>query len=391
MSRHRCLPLAAVLQLNRDEVPVDASESYRTAGLRNFGRGVFARPVLDGATSSYSRLYRIHQGQVILSRLFGWEGAVALVPAEFDGWFVSPEFPTFSVDPTAVDQAYLSHVLRSQPFQDCLATSTRGLGQRRQRVHVDDFLAISIPLPTMADQRRLGAHLDRVLDSTIQARGLTDRATILSKALAVASCSRQDQGDEARRAQGWCVTPLAELLVAVHSPVKVELDSSYPIAGIYSFGRGLIDRGPLIGAETSYTSLTLLDLNDVVVSKLNGWEGAVAVVDEGFTGYYVSSEYPTFKANKELMHPEFFKGIARSPWFWAELNAHARGSMVRRRRINAAEFLGTKIWLPPIDVQLQIAANLNVLDRAARVRRAVQNRIDALVSAAFNKVCSPLN
>jgi len=151
-----------VLILDRDEIRVDPAKVYQTAGLRNFGRGLFARPVIDGAISSYSRLYRLHHGQVVFSRLFGWEGAVALVPTEFDGWFVSPEFPTFTLDSARIDTAYLGHVLRSQRFQEALAGATRGLGQRRQRVHVEDFISIQIPLPTPSEQRQIGAVLDSI-------------------------------------------------------------------------------------------------------------------------------------------------------------------------------------------------------------------------------------
>lgn len=114
--------------------------------------------------------------------------------------------------------------------------------------------------------------------------------------------------------------------------------------------------------------LTTLETGDIVVSKLNGWEGAVAVVGPRFDGCCVSSEYPTFKADRGRLLPAFFGGIARSSRFWDALNAGARGSMVRRRRINSAEFLGVHIWLPPIAAQAHAAARLQAVDLAAASR-----------------------
>lgn len=166
--------------------------------------------------------------------------------------------------------------------------------------------------------------------------------------------------------------------------MAVEPTGRYLIAGIYSFGRGLIDRGPISGADTSYTSLTRLGVGDIVVSKLNGWEGAVAVVDEAFSGYHVSNEYPTFTPDLERLLPGFFAGVARAPSFWDDLNTSTRGSMVRRRRINAKEFLATTVWLPPMEAQEHIARIIREASAIAHVRATTMGRIEALVPAAMN-------
>lgn len=152
--------LAEILQLSRDEVTVQPTLPYETAGVRSYGRGLFARPSIIGAETAYSKLYRLHTDQVVLSRLFAWEGAVAMVPSEFDGHFVSSEFPTFDVDLGMASPSYVGHFLSRPTFHDQLAGETRGLGQRRQRVHVENFLALQIPLPPLETQRKIAFELD---------------------------------------------------------------------------------------------------------------------------------------------------------------------------------------------------------------------------------------
>ena len=44
-------------------------------------------------------LRRVKEGQFIYSRLFAFEGAYGMVTKEFDGAFVSQEYPTFKCDP----------------------------------------------------------------------------------------------------------------------------------------------------------------------------------------------------------------------------------------------------------------------------------------------------
>lgn len=161
MSHLPMVPLRDVLTLDLDEVAVEPSAIYNTAGIRNFGRGLFARPAITGASTSYTKYYRLRTHQIVFSRLFAWEGAVALVPPEFDGWFVSSEFPTFTVHRARALPDFLGHLVRWSRFHDQLAGVTRGLGQRRQRVHVEDFLALAIPLPQIDEQSLQVGCLDR--------------------------------------------------------------------------------------------------------------------------------------------------------------------------------------------------------------------------------------
>ena len=173
--------------------------------------------------------------------------------------------------------------------------------------------------------------------------------------------------------------------------VPVDPAADYLIAGVYSFGRGLIDRGLLGGFDTSYKTLTRIRTGDIVVSKLNGWEGAVAVVNDAFDGYHVSSEYPVFQPDRARLVPEFFVGIARAPSFWSDLNTSARGSMVRRRRINPKEFLCTRVWLPPPEIQRRIGTVIaNTLSGGA-MRSAFAVRVKAIVPAALNEAFAALS
>jgi type I restriction enzyme S subunit len=76
--------------------------------------------------------------------------------------------------------------------------------------------------------------------------------------------------------------PLSLVLTPSRQSVGVNEENTYNIAGIYSFGRGLIRRPPIQGSQTAYRSLTPLQKDQLVMSKLNAWEGAITVVPEEF-------------------------------------------------------------------------------------------------------------
>ena len=92
-----------------------------------------------------------------MSKLFAWEGALTVAPKEFDGAVVSSEFPTFEIDRARVAPTFLSAVFKWPGFYASLATT--GMGDRRQRVNPDAFLAADIPLPSLDEERRVAARL----------------------------------------------------------------------------------------------------------------------------------------------------------------------------------------------------------------------------------------
>lgn len=76
-------------------------------GVLSYGHGLFRRPAVQNGKTSYSYMLRLKPEHVVMSQLFGWEGALALSSQEFDGSYVSPNFPTFLVDEKELDRKFL--------------------------------------------------------------------------------------------------------------------------------------------------------------------------------------------------------------------------------------------------------------------------------------------
>lgn len=167
--------LGEALQLALDQVAVEPGREYAIAGVYSFGRGLFARRVITASETAYKKLHRLHEGQLVMSRLKAFEGAIAVVPPKFDGWFLSPEFPTFACSDGALDPAYLRHVCQWQEFWSMLAAKSTGIGARRERVHASAVLALEIPLPPVDEQGHTAAHLDNVEQCATLAAAQLDR------------------------------------------------------------------------------------------------------------------------------------------------------------------------------------------------------------------------
>ena len=374
-----------VLRLQRIPVDPDPMTDYVSIGIRSFGKGIFHYEPVPGDKLGKLRFFGVEPDRLMVSNIKGWEGAVAVSASDDDGCIASSRFLAYVPIDERIDVRWARWFFLSELGNELLQRASPGSADRNRTLAIDRFEALEIPLPPIDEQRCIAARLDQIEDASDELRDRSSRASELAEALVASAAIRLDMNDDAKRRHGWDHLPIGVVVEPSSSHVSVEPADDYLIAGIYSFGRGLIDRGSITGTDTSYTTLTRLAPGDIVVSKLNGWEGAVAVVDESFAGYHVSSEYPTFRPDRKRLLPEFFAGIARAPSFWNALNATARGSMVRRRRINPTEFLATPVWLPPVGIQARVA---RVISRAAVIGEAradMAARIGALLPAALNK------
>ncbi|MEU8739735.1 restriction endonuclease subunit S [Streptomyces halstedii] len=152
-------PLSSALNESSDFVAVSPEKTYRTAGILNRGRGLFHRPTISGNETKYSRYNQLKSDQFVYSKLFGWEGSLAVVPADFHGIHVSHEFPTFDIDPDVADVSYMTHLARWDGLHYRLKDQGSGMGSRRQRVNVSRLLATEVPLPSLPEQRRIAERL----------------------------------------------------------------------------------------------------------------------------------------------------------------------------------------------------------------------------------------
>jgi type I restriction enzyme M protein len=137
------------IRLVEDAHTVQHDKQYPNFGIYSFGRGLFQKQPIDGALTSATTLFRVKCGQFIYSRLFAFEGAYGTVTSEFDGHYVSAEYPTFECDPKYIRADFLSAVFQSPDIWKKAAQGSKGLGDRRQRVKPEQLLAFEMPMPPL--------------------------------------------------------------------------------------------------------------------------------------------------------------------------------------------------------------------------------------------------
>ena len=154
--------LGEVLTQNRDRVRVEPGQSYSIAGVLIAGAGVFHRETIDGADTKYEHLHRIHMGQVVYRKLTAWEGPITIVPPEFDGAFLSPEFPTFTIDQSRLLPRFVRLICQHPAFHYEMRLMSTGTAERRSRLNPSDLLEIEIDLPSLREQEAIADAVGRL-------------------------------------------------------------------------------------------------------------------------------------------------------------------------------------------------------------------------------------
>ena len=150
----RRVRLGEAARLDIDRVVVRPGDTYSIAGVWNAGQGLFARPEIRGSETTYPALHRLHAGQLVMRKLTAWEGTITTVTPEFDGYVVSPEFPTYTLE-AALDPGFMRLICQRKDFWEGLRDASTGTVQRRKRVNPHRLLEIEIDLPPLAEQRRI--------------------------------------------------------------------------------------------------------------------------------------------------------------------------------------------------------------------------------------------
>jgi len=347
-----------VFELDLDTVVVDASATYQMAGVLSYGRGLFGKPSVAGADVSYKYFYRLHPGQIVVSQLFGWEGALATVDHDFAGKFVSSQFPTFRPK-SHVDAGFARWLIQDRVVWEQLKSSAKGLGDRRRTLSPEIFFDTSSMLPPIEEQRRIRAHLDAIDINITRARVLRGESDAQSRALIRSLI-------DPRNYTGGQRVPMRELVTWRPPDVVVRENESYLFAGVYSFGRGVFRKEAVSGMNFAYDRLTRVRSGEFTYPKLMAWEGALGVVPDDCDGCHVSPEFPVFTVDTSKVLPAILDIHFKTPAVWRDLAAISAGTNLRRRRLNPTSFLEYRFPLPPMKLQMEVEA---IAENAASKRK----------------------
>lgn len=151
-----------VAPIVRREVDVQPGASYPELGLRSFGKGTFHKPALTAEQVGSKRLFLIKAGDLLLSNVFAWEGAVAVAGPADDGRYGSHRYITCNVDPSLANVHFVARYLVTPAGLASIGLASPGGAGRNKTLGLAALADIQIPLPPLAEQNAINEVLECV-------------------------------------------------------------------------------------------------------------------------------------------------------------------------------------------------------------------------------------
>jgi type I restriction enzyme S subunit len=329
-----------------------ATKRYRLLGAHWYAEGLYIKDTKPGSEIQATQLSRIEASDFVYNRLFAWKGAFAVAGEDVAGCYVSNEFPCFRVNEERLDRRFLRYYFaRESVWNKALGLSTGGTPTSRNRLKEERLLAMTIPLPTLQEQRRIVARIENLSELSKAVAVLRQQIVTDTNRLLISLAHRLDLTPVQKLEAGWQEIVLSEVLKRCDEPHPVQSDKEYPNLGIYSYGRGLFPKVPISGASTSASTLHRVRSGQFIYSRLFAFEGAYSVVGTEFDGCFVSNEYPVFECDAGRITAEFLRGYFLAPNVWRMAAANSRGLGDRRQRVQPEQILKMRILLPPLHEQ----------------------------------------
>ncbi len=382
------VPLSSVLRKFEEPVPIQPEETYKQVTVRLFHKGVILRGQQAGAEIRTTRQWRIRAGQILLSRIDARNGAIGLVPSELEDAIVTNDFWAFEVDREAAEPRYLDPYFGTPEFVDACKRASEGTTNRVRLQH-ERFLDITVPLPPLAEQRRIVARIEELAAKIDAARRLREESSAKATLLETSVIDKVLQS----AARDYGQAPLQQVCLSVTdgdhlTPSFTEQGVPFIFVGNVSTGRLHFRACKFVSEEYFQT----LDASrkpckgDVLYSAVGATLGIPAIVD--------SDRDFCFQRHVAILKPD--KSHLNSRFLWFILRARSIYELAWKSTTGSAQptiplrgIRALPIPIPPLEEQTRLVSYLDDLqarmDASKELQSETSAELDALLPSILDK------
>jgi type I restriction enzyme S subunit len=146
-------PMKDVAPLMRRKVDLQPNTVYSEIGVRSFGKGIFEKPSFNSDELSWEKPNWIQEGDLLMSNIKAWEGAVAAVGKEHDGKVGSHRYLTFVPHPEISSAKFLAFYFLTEAGNLKLSEASPGSADRNRTLNTKIILNTLVPVPDLELQK----------------------------------------------------------------------------------------------------------------------------------------------------------------------------------------------------------------------------------------------
>ena len=140
-------PMSEVAPIVRRKIEITVDGEYPELGARSFGKGIFHKPTLIGAELDWQKLYTVHSGDLVLSNIKAWEGAIAAAGDNDHGRVGSQRYITCVPVERVTTANFLAFYLLTQEGIEQIQAASPGSADRNRTLAMKRLEKIKVPVP----------------------------------------------------------------------------------------------------------------------------------------------------------------------------------------------------------------------------------------------------
>ncbi len=363
---------------DRQEQPLSGTK-YRQLGVRLWGEGAYERETIDGSGTKYAYLNRIEEDDLVVNKIWARNGSIAVATASQAGTYVSTEFPSFRLDRTRIDPAWMRLLTRWRGFWIACDEKAQGTSGKN-RIKPEQFLSIPVPLPSVSEQQAIAERLGTLEEKARQVTNHLD-AIEFDAARLLAVRFREAITNAPFR-------PLAEVAPVVKRPVAIDLEKTYAEVGARSFGKGLFTKPAFDGAEATWQKPVWIETGDLVFSNIKAWEGAIAVAGPNHANCIASHRYITCVPDRRLASADFLRYYFLTDEGMERIGSASPGTADRNRTLSMSNLMAIKVPVPSLENQQAFDTLQTKIAELKAKHAAIREANAALMPATLERVFS---
>jgi len=314
----------------------------------------------------------------ILVSLVGTFGKILIVPNVFEPGIINPRLVRLSLNPEFVDPYFFSRYFQSSLAQ--FQMELRSHGGTMNILNAKNISDLLIPIPPIAEQKRIAA----ILDKAEELRSLRRKALAELDAI-VQSIFLEMFGDPVTNPKGWNDSTLEEIAIKITDGEHLNPQFSLSGMSIVMAGNVLEDFVDLQNAKKVDFSL-----GQRFRKKCAPARGDILLVSRGATiGRLCTVDCPDefclmgsvilVKLNSSIVDSKYLKSLLKHPSMYGRLFKTSGSSA--QQAIYLKDLKRLPCLLPPLSLQQEFTRRVEAIDRLKATQRQSLAQLDTLFAS----------
>lgn len=379
------VPLDEFLAQRKEFFTINDFTRYKRARVQLHGRGIVLRDDVEGVEVKTKEQQAARTGEFLVAEIDAKLGGFGIVPFELDGAIVSSHYFLFEINEQKCLRQWLDWFIRSGMLEEQVIA--RG-STNYSAIRPSHVLKFEIPLPPLAEQRRIVARIEALAARVAEAQRLRGEASEEAKVIlnsASADCFKEIKnwrklGDD-----------LFDLIYRYPTFYNITFtESGVGLLKISNLTQedwkiNFESKKEFIDDETSKQfPQTILESGDLLMAVRGATIGKTAYVTDEYAGFNINANLLRLKPNRKILNGKFFWYFMKSSIGQNQFQLLVTSTA--KQTITVPKLKSIQVPIPSLEEQQRLVTYLDGLQTQVSKLRAAQGETARELNALMPSV-----